>query len=401
MIQPFLGERAIRIWAGIEAIELGRGGETAVSEATKLSRNTVSQGILEVEKLRSGLAHMVLPSNEIRKKGGGRKPITETQPGVDKALDSLIEPTTRGDPESSLRWTCKSTPNLTKELNQLGFQVSERTVYKMLSQQNYSLQSNQKTREGKSHPDRNEQFHFISDSVAQFQKEGQPTISVDTKKKEVIGNYKNNGREWRPIGAPREVNMHDFPNPEFGKVAPYGVYDLEQNNGLVNVGINHDTAEFAVESIRRWWDEMGKETYPDAKRLLITADGGGSNGSRVRLWKKSLQQLANETNLELHVRHFPPGTSKWNKIEHRMFCHISKNWRGRPLESREIVINLIGSTTTKTGLKIKAMLDENNYEIGEKVSNEELLSLALQQKQFHGEWNYSIQPQPKPNRSDY
>jgi len=308
-------------------------------------------------------------------------------------LEALIEPVTRGDPESPLRWTCKSTTKLAAELRAMGYQVSQRTVCDLLEQLGYSLQSNRKIREGQSHPDRDAQFLHIASTVKEFQQRQQPVISVDTKKKELIGQFKNNGREWRLKGKPLAVNTHDFVDPELGKVIPYGIYDLSTNQGWVNVGIDHDTASFAVSSIRRWWQEMGKEIYPQATELLITADCGGSNGYRVRLWKMELQLLASEMGITIHVCHLPPGTSKWNKIEHRLFCHISQNWRGRPLTSLQVVVNLISNTRTSTGLKVTAKLDDNHYATGIKVPDQQFKAIAIDRHDFHGEWNYRIQPQ--------
>jgi DDE family transposase len=315
--------------------------------------------------------------------------------GLLDALDALVEPASRGDPMSPLRWTCKSTTRLAEELNRMGHAVSQRTVCDLLVRLNYSLQSVRKTREGAHHPDRDAQFHHIANAVAQFQKQRQPVISVDTKKKELIGDFKNAGREWRPAGDPEQVRVHDFIDTELGKVSPYGVYDLTANEGWVSVGIDHDTAEFAVQSIRRWWFEMGRPLYPKAKRLLITADCGGSNGYRVRLWRLQLQRLANDVGLTVQVCHFPPGTSKWNKIEHRMFCHITNNWRGRPLLTRQIVVQLIGSVTTEQGLRVRAELDENVYDAGIKVTDEELAAVAIERDDFHGEWNYRIRPRTR------
>jgi hypothetical protein len=307
-------------------------------------------------------------------------------------LDKLVDPITRGDPESPLRWTCKSTTKLAKELRAKGHQVSQRTVWTLLDQLGYSMQSNRKTLEGSENPDRDEQFHYIANKVQQFQETSLPVISVDTKKKELIGRFKNAGREWQKKGEPEEVNVHDFADKELGKIVPYGVYDLTHNQGWVSIGINHDTAEFAVATIRRWWKRMGHRLYPDATELLITADGGGSNGSRVRLWKIELQKLADELNMTIHVCHFPPGTSKWNKIEHRMFCHISENWRGRPLESQAVVVNLIANTRTEKGLEIQAELDEALYSTGIKIPDKYMASLFIQRDEFHGEWNYRIGP---------
>jgi hypothetical protein len=313
-------------------------------------------------------------------------------PHLVHALETLVDPVTRGDPMSLLRWTCKSAAQLAAALQAQGHPVSARTVNRLLHDLGYSLQSNRKTLEGRAHPDRDAQFQYINRRAKAFQKQGQPVVSVDTKKKELIGQFRNGGREWQPQGQPEEVQGHDFPDKALGKVIPYGVYDEATNTGWVSVGVDHDTAEFAVETVRRWWRHMGRQTYPRAKRLLITADGGGSNGSRCRLWKVELQRLANETGLRISVCHFPPGTSKWNKIEHRMFCHMTENWRGRPLVSREVVVNLIGHTTTKTGLAIRSALDENSYPTGREVTAQQLESLAITQEKFHGEWNYTIQP---------
>jgi hypothetical protein len=328
----------------------------------------------------------------MRAAGGGRKKLIDKDANLLSDLDALVEPTTRGDPMSPLRWTCKSTRRLAEELKRQGHQVSQRTVCDLLSQAGFSLQSTRKTREGGQHEDRDEQFAHIAQTVAEYQAAGNPVISVDTKKKELIGDFKNAGQEWQPKGEPEQVRVHDFIDATLGKVAPYGVYDLTANAGWVSIGIDHDTAEFAVESIRRWWREMGEPTYPSAQRLLITADCGGSNGNRVRLWRRELQKLADELRLTVQVCHLPPGTSKWNKIEHRMFCHITANWRGRPLLSRQVVVNLIGSTTTRNGLRIKADIDEGAYAKGIKVSDEELAALAIERDTFHGEWNYRFLP---------
>jgi len=324
--------------------------------------------------------------------GGGRKPVLESDPSILEALERLVEPLTRGDPESPLRWTCKSTRKLAEELQDQGHMIGERSVAMLLHRAGYSLQSNRKVREGDSHPDRNAQFEHINAEVVSFQRRGQPVISVDTKKKELVGDFRNGGREWRPQGEPDEVRVHDFQDPALGKAIPYGVYDVTNNQGWVSVGIDHDTAKFATEAIRRWWRKMGLRRFPNAKKLLITADGGGSNGSRCRLWKVALQDLADKTGLELSVCHFPPGTSKWNKIEHRLFCHITQNWRGKPLVSHEVIVNLIANTTTQTGLTIKAELDTRQYETGIKVSDAELATLRLKKARFHGDWNYIILP---------
>jgi Rhodopirellula transposase DDE domain len=386
-LRPVLDERSRRCWAAAEALELGWGGISAVAAATGLARDTI----------RSGLAQLRQPQPDpvltrLRRPGAGRKRLTQRDPGLAAALDALIDPTTRGDPMSPLRWTCKSTYKLAKELTRQGHPVSPRTVALLLRADGYSLQANRKTREGKQHPDRNAQFEHINAQAKAFQKRGQPVISVDTKKKELVGDFKNGGREWQPEGCPEEVRVHDFPDKGLGKVIPYGVYDLTNNQGWVSVGIDHDTAQFAAASILRWWCEMGQGRFPRAGRLLVTADGGGSNGSRNRLWKVALQQVADETGLVLSVCHFPPGTSKWNKIEHRLFCHITQNWRGQPLVSRQAVVELIAATTTKAGLTVKAALDTNSYPTGIEVSDEELARVNLQRAKFHGDWNYHIKP---------
>lgn len=388
-LSPYLDERTLRIWSAVEAESLGRGGITRISQATSLSRTTIYKGIAELSKKRRPKKAKE-EHKRIRKPGGGRTKLKDKEPGLLQDLDSILEPVTRGDPESPLRWTCKSTIKIAEELRAQGYQVSQRTVCDLLYDLGYSLQSNRKIREGSQHPDRNDQFLYISKTVKEFQAKGEPVISVDTKKKELIGEFKNSGQEWRKKGKPIEVNIHDFADPMLGKVIPYGVYDITANKGWINIGITHDTAEFAVESIRRWWYEMGKPMYPDASELLITADCGGSNGRRVRLWKLELQRLSEEVGLVIHVCHFPPGTSKWNKIEHRMFCFITKNWRGRPLTSREVVVNLISNTTTRKGLEIIAKLDESKYATGIKVTDEQFESIALEKDDFHGEWNYKI-----------
>lgn len=385
-----LDEATLRMWAATEARSLGRGGVSAVAKAIGLSRTTIHAGLAELKAASPVGKSETRP--RVRATGGGRKKLTAKNVNLLRDLDALVEPTSRGDPMSPLRWTCKSTYRLAEELQRLGHEVSQRTVCDLLTQMDYSLQSTRKTREGGQHEDRDAQFAHIARTVAEYQAAGDPVISVDTKKKELIGDFKNAGKEWQPKGSPEEVRVHDFIDPELGKVAPYGVYDLTANAGWVNVGIDHDTAEFAVESIRRWWREMGEATYPRARRLLITADCGGSNGHRVRLWRRELQQFADQLELPVQVCHFPPGTSKWNKIEHRMFCHITANWRGRPLISRQVVVNLIGSTTTREGLRIKAGIDENAYAKGIKVTDEELAALAIERDAFHGEWNYRLSP---------
>ena len=394
-----LDEATLRLWAATEARSLGRGGVSAVAGASGLSRTTIYAGLEELKARKP--PRSVTPAEtaaRIRAPGGGRKKLTTKDPTLLRALEALVEPVTRGDPQSPLRWTCKSTTRLAAELNRRQHRVSQRTVCDLLAQLDYSLQSTRKTREGAQHPDRDAQFAYIARVVKAFHAAGQPVISVDTKKKELLGDFANRGREWRPRGQPEPVRVHDFADPQLGKVVPYGVYDLAANAGWVSVGIDHDTAEFAVESIRRWWREMGEPLYPRAQRLLITADCGGSNGHRLRLWKVQLQRLADELRLALRVCHFPPGTSKWNKIEHRMFCHITNNWRGRPLLSRRVVVNLIGRTTTAQGLRIKARLDTRRYEPGIKVTQDQLAAVVLEPDAFHGEWNYTIKPSGRPRR---
>ena len=384
-----LDERRRRQWAAAEARDVGWGGISLVARATGLSRPTIMVGLEELEQ--SSKCRSVAAAR-VRCPGGGRPSVTQSDPGLLEALEHLIDPVTRGDPMSPLRWTCKSTANLAEELTRLNHPVSDRTVAMLLKQIVYSLQSNRKMREGSSHPDRNAQFEYINRQVIAFQKQQQPVISVDTKKKELVGEFKNPGQEWQPKGKPQEVNVHDFPDKKMGKAIPYGVYDLACNEGWVSVGIDHDTAEFACASVQRWWDEMGSTRFPRATKLLITADGGGSNSSRNRLWKRSLQCLADELGITLHVCHFPPGTSKWNKIEHRLFCFITKNWRGHPLTAYEVIVNLIASTTTKTGLVVRAALDPRQYETGIEVTDEEIERLCIKRAEFHGEWNYSIKP---------
>ena len=379
-----LNEKSRRLWAATEANSIGRGGINIVHEATGIDFKTIRKGVKEL-----GNDTAV---GRIRKIGGGRKKIKDTQGDILEDLERLIEPVTRGDPESSLLWTCKSTYKLSDELKAQGYAISQKTVYSLLVDLDYSLQSNRKRREGTEHPDRNEQFEYIYKTVKRFQASGNPTISVDTKKKENIGDYKNNGREYRKHGKPLDVKMHDFPDKILGKVAPYGVYDIGKNKGWVSVGISADTAEFAVNTIRNWWYIMGASEYPKVTDLLITADCGGSNGYRVKLWKYELQKLANELDIAITVCHFPPGTSKWNKIEHRMFSYITKNWRGRPLETRETVVQLISNTRTKAGLEIRAILDNTIYEKGKLVSDDEMSKLNQCQNEFHGEWNYQILP---------
>src|SRR3954447_9228313 len=391
-LSPLLHEKAQRRWAACEALALGRGGISLVSVATGLSRPTIRRGLAEINTTQDDARESERDRTRIRRPGAGRPRLTTSDRSLLDDLKHLVDPATRGDPMSPLLWTCKSTRHLAQALASLGHDVSHQTVARLLSDLGYNLQANRKTEEGKGHPDRDAQFEHINRKVRSFQRRGQPVVSVDTKKKELIGNYKNPGREWEPEGRPRRVKSKDFPDKALGKVAPYGVYDLTANEGWVNVGITHDTAEFAVESIRRWWSRMGSQVYPGAKELLVTADSGGSNGSRTRLWKVCLQELADELGLRIHVCHFPPGTSKWNKIEHRMFCHITENWRGRLLVSHAVVVNLIGSTRTRTGLRIQAELDTNAYEKGIKVTNEELAGIRLTRDKFHGEWNYAVRP---------
>lgn len=387
-MSPLLDERSRRQWAAAEARAYGWGGLRAVQTATGMSVNTIRKGLAELPQQAAG----VEPSDRIRQVGGGRKRLTERDPELAPALEQLIDPLTRGDPQSPLRWLCKSTAELARALTTQGHPVSARTVGRLLHATGYSLQSNRKTREGTHHPDRNAQFEHLNRQVQAFQQRGQPTISVDTKKKELIGEFRAAGREWQPCGEPLEVLVHDFIDKDLGKAIPYGVYDLTENQGWVSVGTDHDTAWFATETIRRWWYQMGYQAHRQARELLITADGGGSNGSRSRLWKVAVQALATDLGLPIHVCHFPPGTSKWNKIEHRMFCHITQNWRGRPLVSHEVIVNLIAATATQHGLRIKAELDTGRYPTGLKVSDDELAALKLIRADFHGDWNYHILP---------
>lgn len=385
-LEPWLDERARRLWAAAESVAHGRGGISLVARASGVSRRAIAVGLTELKKKPDHSRRRHLP---IRQKGGGRKKASLKDPDLLLDLERLLEPATRGDPESPLRWTCKSVRHLADELRAQGHKVSHVLVAELLHEQKYSLQANRKTKEGSSHPDRNAQFEYINAKATEFLNSGQPAVSVDTKKKEQVGDYKNEGREWRPKGQPELVRMHDFGKQ---KDAPYGVYDLGQNAGWVSVGTDHDTSAFAVESIRRWWNMMGRETYPGARQLLITADSGGSNGSRVRLWKLELQKLADETGLEISVCHFPPGTSKWNKIEHRLFSFITKNWRGKPLVSHEVIVNLIAATTTRTGLRVQSQLDTGKYPKGIKVGKQEFAAIQLRTDTFHGEWNYTILP---------
>jgi hypothetical protein len=389
-----MDERVTRLWAACEAKALGRGGIAAVTEATGILGKRIWSGMRELKEIGRNPPMEPPRQQRVRRPGAGRKPLTEKDPTLVTDLDGLVEPVTRGDPESPLRWTCKSVRKLADELRAMGHQVGPQKVSELLHDMDYSLQGTRKTREGSAHPDRNAQFEHINAQARTFQRAGEPVISVDTKKKELVGDFANAGKEWRPAGNPEPVRVHDFIDKQLGKAIPYGVYDIGRNEGWVNVGIDHDTAEFAVESIRRWWRRMGRRVYPDASRLLLTADGGGSNGYRTRLWKLELQRFADESGLDVTVAHYPPGTSKWNKIEHRMFCHITQNWRGRPLESVETVVSLIGNTVTKTGLRIKAALDRRLYEKAITVSDDQFASLHIRPHRFHGEWNYTLRSSP-------
>ena len=382
-VMPHLDERQRRVLAGSTARALGRGGIVAVAEATSMSRSTLQKAVAEID---AGIE----PSDRLRAPGAGRPRVIDAQPGLLEALDDLVEPESRGDPECRLRWTSKSTRKLSEELSAKGYRASHVTVADLLHQMDYSLQAPAKENEGAQHADRDAQFRHIDALARAHLSGGQPVISVDTKKKEVVGNLANKGKEWQPKGQPVRVDVHDFPDPEVPKAVPYGVYDLAQNEGFVSVGDSHDTAEFAVETIRRWWAEVGSLAYPDADRLLITADAGGSNSYRSRLWRLELSKLAAEAGIDITVCHFPPGTSKWNKIEHRLFSAISTNWRGRPLESHEVIVDLIAATTTRTGLKVRARLDQSYYPKGKKVTDKQLAGLAIERHEFHGEWNYTL-----------
>lgn len=386
---PAMDERHRRLWAGTEARVLRRGGIAVVARATGLARNTIVRGLAELAQKQT------LSPSRVRRPGAGRKRTTLLAPGLTTALEQLVEPVTRGDPESPLRWTSKSTRHLAEELNAQGYEVSHTLVAGLLHDLDYSLQANRKTLEGASHPDRNAQFEHINETVKTKLKHGQPAISVDTKKKELVGRFKNAGRAWRPQGNPEKVKVHDFLDPEKGKAIPYGVYDLGRNLGWVSVGVDHDTAAFAVATIRRWWRELGRKHYPRAKSLLITADSGGSNGSRLRLWKWELQKLAQQTGLVISVCHLPPGTSKWNKIEHRLFSFISQNWRGQPLLTHAAIVSLIAATQTKTGLKVRCALDTREYPKDMKPTDKQMAAINLKPDKFHGDWNYSILPRPR------
>ena len=390
-LDPVLDERGRRRFAAAEALAAGYGGILAVSRATGIARSTIQRGLAEL----SDEAGLAVSPERVRRAGGGRKSLSATDTTLLNDLQSLVDPVTRGDPMAPLLWTAKSLRRLAAELQALGHRIGHNVVAKLLREQGYSLQANRKTLEGASHPDRDAQFNYINEQVKAALADDQPAISVDTKKKELVGDFKNNGREYRPKGDPEKVRVHDFKIPELGRAAPYGVYDIADNTGWVSVGIDHDTASFAVNAIRRWWQTMGHERYPKASRLTISADGGGSNGSRVRLWKIELQALADELGIEITVCHLPPGTSKWNKIEHRLFSFITQNWRGKPLVSYQTIVQLIAATTTKAGLTVNSELDTNSYPKGIKVADAEMDAINLHRHEFHGEWNYTIKPHPK------
>jgi transposase len=386
---PVLDERGRRRFAAAEALAAGRGGVTAVARITGIARSTIDRGLAELR----GEAEPDAALDRVRRKGGGRRPLVVTDPTLLTDLKDLVEPTTRGDPTAPLLWTAKSLRNLAAGLRELGHRIGHNVVADLLRDLGYSLQANRKTREGTNHPDRNAQFGYINRKVKQALAVREPAISVDTKKKELVGDFKNGGREYRPKGQPEPVRVHDFIIPELGRAAPYGVYDIADNAGWVSVGIDKDTASFAVNSIRRWWQTMGRARYPHATKLLITADCGGSNGVRVRLWKRELQNLANELGIAITVCHLPPGTSKWNRIEHRLFSFITQNWRGKPLVSHQAIVQLIAATTTDTGLKVRSEIDRNTYPAGVKVTDDEMDAINILRHQFHGDWNYTIRPQ--------
>ena len=388
-INPTLNELSRRRWVATEAKALGRGGVSTVFRATGVNRNTIMKGIKEIENKKS------IEPNRLRKKGGGRKKITEKNPKLEENILEIVESTSRGDPENPLRYTTKSVRKLQSEIEKKGYKISYPSIADILHKNKFSLQANNKSIEGKQHPNRNEQFEFINQDVKTQIAKKEPVISVDAKKKELVGNFKNNGKEWKSKGNPTLVKAHDFQDKILGKIAPYGVYDIDKNKGWVNLGIDHDTAEFAVESIRKWWMKIGKSKYPKAKTLTITADSGGSNGYRTRLWKFELQKLSNRTGLIIRVRHFPPGTSKWNKIEHRLFSFISKNWRGKPLLTHAIIINLISATKTEKGLEVECVLDKNKYSTSIRISDEEYAKINIFPEEFHGDWNYTIKPNKK------
>jgi len=389
VLAPVLTEQTRRWVAAAEALSIGRGGAAAVARATGVSRRAIAVGLAELAN-----PGQRAPTGRVRRVGGGRHRRVFEDPGLREDLERLVDPVSRGDPDSPLRWTCKSVRKLAEEPRQRGHKTSHRLVADLLHELGYSLQANRKVIEGSQHPDRDAQFEYINQLAEQHLAAGEPVVSVDTKKKELVGAFKNGGREWQPKGQPEAVGVHDFRSAAEGMAAPYGVYDVGQNEGWVSVGVDHDTASFAVESIRRWWDQMGQPTYPRATRLLISADGGGSNGYRVRLWKLELQRLADQTGLEIRVCHLPPGTSKWNKIEHRLFSFISQNWRGKPLVSYEVIVNLIAATTTARGLRVRSALDTNSYPAGRTVTDDEYETLNLHRDSFHGEWNYRLLPRP-------
>jgi transposase len=389
VLRPHLDERQRRLVLGLEAGELGRGGIRAVAAATGVHPDTVARGVREV-------AGEVEPTHRVRAAGGGRKKLAETDPELVVALRSLVDPATRGDPMSLLMWTTKSTRKLAAALSAMGHRVSDRTVARMLRDMGFSLQGNAKVTEGRQHEDRDAQFGYLNTAVAEHVGAGQPVISVDTKKKELVGEFKNAGREYQPVGEPERVNVHDFPDKDLGKAIPYGIYDVSANTGWVSVGVDHDTSAFAVATLRRWWETIGKDRYPDADRLLICADGGGSNGYRIRAWKIELAQLAAQTGLRITVCHLPPGTSKWNQIEHRLFSQITMNWRGRPLITHQVIVELIGATTTNTGLSVHCVLDTEHYPTGIKYEAADVEALPLTRHEFHGEWNYTLRPHDTP-----
>ena len=391
-LERVLNERTRRLWAGAEARALGRGGVSALARVTGLSRATIHRGMREADDPET------LDPARIRRPGGGRKRKVDLDPSLMTALERLVEPASRGDPMSPLRWTCKSTRKIAAELKLQGYEASHQLVRELLYELGYRLQANRKTKEGTRHPDRNAQFEHINRKVAGSIRRGRPAVSVDTKKKELVVDFKNGGREWRPSGDAEKVRVHDFIDRKLGKAIPYGVYDLARNAGWVTVGVDHDTAAFAVNTIRRWWRKMGRACYPRARSLLIVADSGGSNGSRLRLWKLELQKLADATGLTINVCHLPPGTSKWNKIEHRLFSFITKNWRGRPLLTHATIVNLIAGTRTETGLKVRCVLDKKQYPTKVKVSDDEMARLAIVRDSFHGDWNYAIRPRPPAGR---
>jgi len=388
-LNPTLNELSRRRWVATEAKALGRGGVSTVFRATGVNRNTIMKGIKELENKKA------IEPNRLRKKGGGRKKIIEKNPKLEESILEMVESTSSGNPENPLRYTTKSVRKLQSEIEKKGYKISYPSIAEILHKNKFSLQANNKSIEGKRHPDRNAQFEFINQDVKNQIVKKEPVISVDAKKKELVGNFKNNGKEWKSKGNPTSVNVHDFQDKILGKIAPYGVYDIDKNKGWINLGIDHDTAEFAVESIRKWWMKIGKSKYPKAKTLTITADSGGSNGYRTRLWKFELQKLSNLTGLIIRVRHFPPGTSKWNKIEHRLFSFISKNWRGKPLLTHAVIINLIAATKTEKGLEVACVLDKNKYPTGIKISDEEYAKINISPEEFHGDWNYTIKPNKK------